>query len=195
MFVPIGLGLTCLLTCAACSSDESSTPPPSTAQSAAAIYVGAVDKSEVKVGLVVENGKAALFFCGGPSSLAQTKWLRGAAEPKRVVLSKDGWKGEANLTDGEATGTVDMASGTAVPFKATRVTGGSIAGLYESGADVKEGKAGVVVSAEDAAQGAFVVPNLPVAQIIVITPIRVLDTGIPVKVDGRDMFVKRVVPF
>lgn len=156
------------------------------------VYVGALSGSDVRVGLVVEGGRAALFFCGGPSTLSETRWFRGAFEGERIDLTKNGAHAIGEVGAEEASGTLRTEAGD-VGWNVTRVHDGSVAGLYEAN---DEGVAGVVVSSEDVAQGAFIAPgpSFEVFQIIVIRPIRLSSLGINVSVAGRDLVVHRVRP-
>ncbi len=160
-----------------------------------AIYVGSVDTTDLRVGLVFESGNAALFFCGGPGSLASTKWFRGASEPERLSITKDGATANGTMTATTAKGTVRLASnGPELRWTASRVAANSPAGLYEyQGAD---GLGGVVVTNGDSAQGAFIAKNdtVPISQIIVFRPIALVGERFKVSVNAREIFVTRVHP-
>ena len=179
--------------CASNAGDEGLklNPPDAGAADPSAIYVGTVDKSDIRVGLVVLTGKGALFFCGGPTTLGSTKWFRGAVGADSISLDKDGAAARGTFSATKASGTMTPAQGQPLTWSVTRVAEGSVAGLY----DAKDtGIAGVVVASSDFAQGAYIDMALKVSQIIVIQPIRVLDFGLTVTVDTRQIVVHRVVP-
>jgi len=169
-----------------CGGDEE-------ADSGPRVYVGTVDQSELRVGLVVEGGKAALFFCGGPATLPLTRWFRGAAEGDRLSLSKEGALANGTFDAERAAGTLQTASGETLSWHLARVPDGSVAGLYEAKDD---GIAGVVVMSEDFAQGAYIgpAPAFLVFQIIVIRPVKPNVDGLSVSVGPREIVVTRVRP-
>ena len=177
------------------SPQATSDGSPSEATDTPATYVGTVEATDMRIGLVVESGNAALFFCGGPDSLASTKWFRGASAPERVSITTDGATANGTLTATTATGTVRLASnGPELRWSASRVAAGTPAGLFEYQA--ADGVGGVVVTDADSAQGAFIAKTLtaPISQIIVFRPIVPSGERLKVSVDAREIFVTRVHP-
>jgi hypothetical protein len=190
-----------------CDPPEPSSPSPTPAATttqppaneAAKVFVGAVEGSDMRVGVVLENGKAAIFFCGGATTLPKTKWYRGAykfPEPLSITAAAPSTASvSGTLTADEATGTVKLEDATSPEqsWRATVVSGQSIAGLYES--KESDGIAGLVLSADESAQGAFIRSNQPkveVTQIIVFRPLDIIDQRVKVRVLDRDIFMSRV---
>lgn len=176
---------------ASCSSSSESAGDPN----AVKVYVGTVDGTDMRVGLVTEHGAAALFFCGGASTLADTKWFRStSADPKGFNLTKDDWAANGSATDALASGEVQIGARNALAWHASRVQDGSPAGLYDYRAT--DGTGGVVVASEDVAQGAFIgpAPGLKVSQIIVFHPVHPDGEALSVTVDSRPLVVSRVHP-
>jgi len=160
---------------------------------APATFVGDVEGTDVRVGVVTENGKVAMFFCGGPTSLdASTRWLRGASPPSALDLTAQSWTAKGTASGASASGTVDRGDGKALRWTARRVGEDGLPGLYEL-VDA-EGTAGVVVLDADHAQGAFIPKTGAVQQIEAIRPVRTNDT-VEVRVVGaapRTIVVRRV---
>ncbi len=162
-----------LVLCAGCGSDPH----------APATYVGDVDGTDMKVGIVTEGGKVAMFFCGGPTSYTQsTKWFRGAAEPMNIDFAANGWVAKVSASGDTATGSVDRGNGNVLQFAAHKVPEDGVAGLYE----LKDqyGTAGVVVIDSQHAQGALVPANpaISVEQIEAILPVSRTSDAIQVNV-------------
>ena len=189
----VAFGLACMV---GCEPAQPSADGAASEASLAVIYVGTVEATDIRVGLVVESGNAALFFCGGARTLSSTRWFRGASEPQRLSLTATtGATANGAMTSASASGTVRLASnGPELKWSASRVAAGSPAGLYEYQA--LDGLGGVVVTDADSAQGAFVPKSLaaPVSQIIVFNPIVPTDERFKVSVDAREIFVTRVHP-
>jgi hypothetical protein len=165
--------LSVLLVGASCGSDPH----------APATYVGDVDGTDMKIGIVTEGGKVAMFACGGPTSYAQaTKWFRGASEPMTISFSSDGWVAKASASGDMATGTIDRGTGIAFRFTAKKVPEDGVAGLYEL--KDQNGTAGVVVIDSQHAQGALVPvnPAIAIEQIEAILPVSRVSDGIQVNV-------------
>jgi len=149
----------------------------------AATYVGDVDGTDMKVGIVTEGGKVAMFFCGGPTSYTQaTKWFRGTAEPMTIAFSANGWVANASASGDMATGTVDRGNGNPLHFTARKVPEDGVAGLYQL--KDEHGTAGVVVLDPMHAQGALVPvdPAIAVEQIEAILPVSRTSDAIQVNV-------------
>jgi len=150
---------------------------------APASYVGAVDGTDIAVGLATQDGKIALFFCGGATSLQSTKWFRGASEPSSIALTIGGATLAGSASDNSASGTIDFGNGTKQHWTATRVSEDGVPGLYENPMD-PNGSAGVVVRDSMTMQGAFI-PNAQamVEQIVPILPIARMGDSIRVTVN------------
>lgn len=125
-------------------------------------FVGDLQGTDARFGLVVEGGKGFLFFCGGDQTFATaTKWFRGALSlDAPFALQQTGWTASAGLeADGHGVvGTLDRGDGAPLTFRGTEVAAGTDAGLYE--ATDTDGVAALIVkqaSPSDAAtmQGAF----------------------------------------
>ena len=156
-------------------------------------YVGAVQGTDVAVGLVTDGSHTALFFCGGPSSFAtSTKWLRFARSGDTFDQSNGAWKVAGALDGASASGTVDRGDGQALSWSATRVDDGSPEGLYESVSG--SGTGGVVVRGPSDAQGAFTDPQQKITQIIPIFPLDLEPQGLRVSIGGASAFVPRATP-
>jgi hypothetical protein len=164
--------------------------------SSSTTYVGAVDGTDVSVGLVTDGSYTALFFCGGPASYATaTKWFRFADSSEAFTAQAGAWTATGTTTAEGASGTLDRGNGESFTWSAARVPDGSIMGLYES-IDAN-GTAGVVVRSDTDAsgtQGALIDPERAIEQIIPILPLAQTDQGLHVEIDGHDTFVKRATP-
>lgn len=178
---------------AGCGSDPE--PEQPAAQDTAALeeasYVGEVAGTDMRVGIAAHNGKADVFFCGGPTSLARTKWFRALAFPLEQPFAKDGFSTTVVRGDDQATGTLVFPDGTSHAWSATKVDGNGLAGLY----DVKDerGVGGVIVHSQSMTQGAFIAKDVgvEVRQIIVVRPV---DRGLSITVDDRALVATRVRP-
>ncbi len=177
-----------------CSSHEDDGPP------GPAIYVGSVDGTDMRVGLVTENGAGALFFCGGPKTLPNTKWFRPTTlDPNKFdIVSKDGTSRANGQPDGSGeSGWVKFGTDDEIAWHVVPVPAGSVAGLYDyKGAD---GVGGVVVVSGDTTQGAFIdpAPAFKVESIIVIRPVELVDgekLHVTIGDSARPIEVARVHP-
>jgi hypothetical protein len=159
-------------------------------------YVGAVDGTDVSVGLVTDGSYTALFFCGGPASFATaTKWFRFAESSDAFTAQAGTWTATGTTTADGASGTLDRGNGESLTWSVARVPDGSIMGLYES-IDAS-GTAGVVVRSETDAsgtQGALIDREHAIEQIIPIRPLAQTDRGLDVLIDGHETFVPRATP-
>lgn len=155
---------------------------------APATFVGDVEGSDMRVGIVTEGGQAAVFFCGGATSYTNsTKWFRGAAQPTALSFAADGWVAKASANGDTATGTVDRGNGNALHFTAHKVSESGLPGLYQ----LKDGNgnAGVIVIDEKTVQGALIPATVGAAvqQIEAILPASRQNDGVQVKVTENAM--------
>lgn len=172
-----------------CGSQDDDAPATSTVDPGT--YVGVVDGSDTRVGVVAGASGTVVFVCGGASSMPETAWLEGPradgtsttlASATRTLLLR----GEAGAR--AVTGTV---SGGPAPrtFRAERVPDGSTAGIYE-GRDA-EGRYGVVLDTNGTPQGAFVKKGGGLSQQIIV--IRPEAATFRVELEGRSVLLERVV--
>ena len=158
--------------------------------SSSTTYVGAVDGTDVAVGLVTDGSYTALFFCGGPTSFGTaTKWFRFAESNDAFTAQAGGWTATGTTNADGASGTLDRGNGQTLTWSASRVPDGSVMGLYES-IDAS-GTAGVVVRSDTDVQGAFIDAQRAIEQIIPIRPLEETEHGLHVTIAGRDAFVPR----
>jgi len=153
----------------------------------ASTFVGSVEGTDIKVGLVTDGGKAALFFCGGPSSFTQsTRWFRGDGAPSAISFTSANWAASGSANGELASGMVNPGIGSSLRWTAKRVSEDGLPGLYESTTD-PDGTAGVVVLDESTMQGAMLPKGstaTSVQQIVPILPITRSPDGIRVTVNG-----------
>jgi hypothetical protein len=146
-------------------------------------YVGDVEGTDIRVGVVTEGGQVAMFFCGGNTSYTQsTKWFRGAADPTALSFAADGWVAKGGADGDTASGTVDRGNGNPLHWTAHKVSEEGLPGLYQLKDD--NGNAGVIVIDEKTVQGALIPKNPAVAvqQIEAILPASRQANGVTVKV-------------
>jgi hypothetical protein len=163
--------------------------------SAARVYTGSVDGTDVQVALVASAHQTRIYFCGGPSSYTtMTRWftldLNSTGATHAQADASNDWTLDGQLAGSGASGSVIVADGTRLAFHATNVSPGTIAGLYEAEAGC--GKVGLIVAQESAqappsGQGACIsskaVPS--VEQVNPIRPLaRMADGTIAVLVAG-----------
>jgi len=146
--------LACLLALTAGCSDPSSAAGVETHSKS---WVGAVDGSDIAVGIVFAKQQAVLFFCGGDDSYrVATHWFSGAlTEGAPFSLSDASWSVNGEQQQGVLTGTVANA-GELRNFTANPVIPGTLAGVYDARSPC--GHVGLIVrqdspSDEPAAQG------------------------------------------
>jgi hypothetical protein len=180
---PVLLGV--LLGCSA--SDDAATPSTSQAS-----LVGALNGTDARVGLVVNDTKGVLYVCGGATTRAAlTRWFGGSrtaagidwtTDDLRVVAapSGKGWSGEVRKMDGSA-----------MTFALTPAEG-SVAGLYQ--ALLPEGRAGVVVFPDATILGTFKTTAGVFEQVLPVREVSRTPNGIEVQITGRTFFVQPVVP-
>ena len=117
-------------------------------------WVGKVEGSDAFIGInVYENRDVMAYVCDGQTI---SQWFLGenAGKDSFVATRDNGARLQAKLTKEEATGTVTLAGGRPLEFKARRATGD--AGLYRGSVSVNGVKslAGWVVLADGALRGA-----------------------------------------
>lgn len=160
--------------------------------------VGTVSESDVRVAAVVEDDRARLFFCGGPSSYAtSTRWIvADVGEDGKIEFDDAGWVVHGTLNRGGLSGTVEQ-NDEKRSFSAVRVAPGTIAGLYEGTSDC--GRVGLIVSQPDRdsdpqGQGACVGEGHPPEQVNPILPVSLEDGEIPVKIGDVEASVHEAAP-
>jgi hypothetical protein len=177
---------------AACGSSSSPTP------GASRVFVGQVEGSDARIGVVATDHHARIFFCGGNATYsAMTHWLasvpidaHGGVSPPADAA---GWRVEGQVVQAGVSGTVTVAGGSTFTFHADPVAKGTIAGLYEGSGPC--GKVGLIVAQGSTAetpvgQGACVPASghADPEQVTPILPIaRAADGTIPVVVAGAQL--------
>jgi len=190
---------TCVVALVACGSSSSPAPAP------AHVYVGQVDSSDARVGVVATDHSARIFFCGGDATYkTMTHWIPSAAVDASGVISQPvdtaGWSVSGHIAAASVSGTVTPPGGSAFTFHADPVAKDTIGGLYEAGGPC--GKVGLIVAQGStgetpAGQGACVPASghADPEQVIPIRPIeRASDGTIPVVVGGTQVRVSAATP-
>jgi hypothetical protein len=118
------------------------------------VFSGDLPGTDARVGIVVSERHARIFFCGGPSSYqTKTRWLTAGIDTvHRLALpasATESWKLEGDVSGVEVNGSVEMGDAVPHSFRATLVTEGTLGGLYEGTADC--GKLSLIVSQPTAA--------------------------------------------
>jgi hypothetical protein len=173
-----------------CSGSSGGTSPTGTTQQ----FVGAVEDSNVLVGLVVTDGKALLFFCGkGDTLTTQTHWMHGSVTVGQAFSLTDG---TASATGAAVAGDAvthlsgtfqESASAKSLAWSADLATGSDLAGVYTD--QLSQGLVALIVvqptsSATPTAQGAFhVVTNVEkILQVTPLDPLALTQEGLAVDV-------------
>lgn len=160
-------------------------------------FVGDIPGTDVRVAVIRDGDRIALFFCGGDASFAtSTKWIRTSAEGAAFTVADGGWTAEVSIDGAAVTGTVDRGDGVPVAWQAARVDEAGLPGLYE--AEHEDGRVGVIVgldgAGEPVAQGALVSATIA-AQVVPIAPLERVADRVQVKVllpDGaKNLTVRR----
>jgi hypothetical protein len=194
----VGLLIAFVCCLAACSSSERGGTVRSTRADAGEdastpalhYWVGAVDDSDIRLGVAQEGDRARVFFCGGPSSYeSATRWVvTPLAADGGFEFDDGGWQVSGKLSDDAIAGKLKLGSNDAHDFSASPVRKGTIAGLYEGMADC--GRVGLIVSQtnadeEPSAQGACVGTGHPPEQVNPILPVALSGGEIAVEVAGH----------
>jgi hypothetical protein len=151
-------------------------------------WVGEVEGSDVRLGVVMDGGaRARVFFCGGPSSFAtSTRWLIADVKSGGAFSFDDmGWRVSGEVAMDRVTGELAIGDEAGRAFSARPVQKGTLAGLYEGQSEC--GRVGLIVlhdSPTSAArgQGACVGPGHPPEQVSPILPITLEAGGIQVEI-------------
>jgi hypothetical protein len=179
----------------------SSTPTVEPSSGVRTSYVGQVGKTNVKMALVLEDGNAALFFCGAQETQkSHTIWFRGAsAESSFDSKAPNGASVHVDFNEDSADGTLTQSDGTKLSFSVPPSAPGSVADLYE--AKDATGVAGVVVVGEREVQGVFIAKaasgsESPTFQITPLSPAWTRsDDGVQVQYAvGKNARLLRVYP-
>ena len=180
---------------AGCSDEETAT---TSAPIATGSYIGQVDGSDAKLGVVVGPSQVVAFVCGGDATYGtSTVWFRTArSAPSAVDVTSKAHELHLEKVDG-STLSGQFVLGDGSPAHTVRVTRlndeNGIAGVYE--ATDADGHSGVIVSSADEAQGAFI-PSIAAKflQIVPIRPLALIDGSLlRVLVAARTIEVKRIV--
>ncbi|HKU41887.1 MAG TPA: hypothetical protein VJR89_27205 [Polyangiales bacterium] len=159
-------------------------------------WVGAVEDSDIRLGVAEQGERARLFFCGGPKSYeTSTRWVVVdlAADGGGFELDDGDWQIAGTLGDDALRGKVRIGSGDARSFAARPTSDDTLAGLYEGMADC--GRVGLIVtqaerSDEPTGQGACVGTGHPPEQVNPILPIALQNDAIGVEIGGREASVR-----
>ena len=173
----------------ACGSTAAPTP------TGARVFTGTVEGTDAEVAIVASARHVRIYFCGGPSSyMTMTHWFTLDLDPSGATQAQadaaTDWTLDGKLTDPTASGSITIADGTSLTFRAARVADTTIAGLYE--AETGCGKIGLIVMQASAqlpssGQGACVnaAARPSVEQVNPIKPLtRAADGSIQVQVVG-----------
>lgn len=114
-------------TSSGCASDQ-----PSAA--AERVFVGAVQDSDVMVGIATAGNRTTWFFCGGPTSYAtQTHWFSSPSGlGSAFSLSDGGLQLEGASSADTIQGTLQKDAGDARSFSARQVSDAPPAGVYDA---------------------------------------------------------------
>jgi hypothetical protein len=178
---------------AACGSSSSSASP---ASAEPRVFIGQVDGSDARVGVVATGHSARIYFCGGDGTFTtMTHWFPSvpfgtSGRDLAPTGATAGWSIAGEVDDAGASGMVTTTSGSGFAFHAAPVAAGTIAGLYEAAGPC--GKVGLIVAQgsageEPVGQGACVpaTGGASPEQVNPIRPIqRAADGTIAVVVDG-----------
>lgn len=169
------------------------------------VYVGQVDGTDARIGLVRNDAQWAAYVCGGPTTLeSMTAWFEGEGAPPSdagVEAQSNGKLLRVTFSGQEATGSV--LADREVPFSAPRVPDDHMAGLYQmrelgcrSGLVVPPPGAGDPqgVHCESLDASGNVIPTV-YQQVNPLSPLEVTDRGIPSRVVGeqRTIYLTAVV--
>jgi hypothetical protein len=136
----------------ACGGDDaseidhvSSTERDATAASKPARYVGEVEDSDVRVGVVADGEHARVFFCGGDDSFATaTRWFNLEVHDSELNVDDGEWHLHATHSDERVDGEITHDPDAARPFSTTPIAEDTLSGLYEGTAPC--GRMGLIVS-------------------------------------------------
>lgn len=137
--------------------------------------VGAIDDSDVVLGVVANLERARFFFCGGDSSYATaTKWFNLDFAGETLAADDGAWHLRATRAADGISGTLTHDPADARAFSAHAVAKDTLAGLYEGKAGC--GRLGLIVTQADKntqpkAQGACVGDDHDPEQVNPIEPL------------------------
>lgn len=164
------------LSTASCSGDDEEPLPGWRTALEPGTYVGDVEGTDARVGVVVGIQTVVVFVCGGPGTVGTaTAWANGeraregsttlASATRKMTLSRDAADEKGEIVGGLVEGGIAP-----LKFAAKRVAPGTTAGLYE--ATDEFGRTGVVVDDKGRAQGALIPTGSTstVFQVIVTSP-------------------------
>jgi hypothetical protein len=187
----------------ACGEDSAESPGPEVP--GARIWVGTLDDTDAKVGVVHEDGEAVLFFCGGETTYpVLTRWFSGptALEPA-FSFEVATFRVDGEFVGDALEGTVQRDGESGNTWRADPAIPGTLTGLYSGQAPC--GRVGLIVSqpsAEDepTGQGAcvrVVDGELSVEQVNPVLPLAKVEDFIRVTVASdpdQEVTVRPVAP-
>jgi hypothetical protein len=178
----------------ACTDDDGSDLDHSPADSGTASepdrMVGAVDDSDIVLGVVANLERARLFFCGGASSYATaTKWFNLDFDGEQLEANDGSWHLRATRGEDGISGMITHDPDDGRPFSARPVANETLAGLYEGKAGC--GRLGLIVTqadknAQPTAQGACVGDDHDPEQVNPIEPIASQQGKVRVQAPAED---------
>jgi hypothetical protein len=187
----------------ACGEDSAESPRPEAP--GAQIWVGALDETDAKVGVVHEDGNTVLFFCGGETSYpVLTRWFSGpTALESAFSFEAAGFRVDGELVGDALEGSVLRSGEGSHAWRADPAIPGTLTGLYSGQAAC--GRVGLIVSqprAEDepTGQGAcvrFIDGQITVEQVNPVLPLKQLEDFIRVTVASepeQEVMVRPVAP-
>ncbi len=183
----------------ACDSYEDEPEPESELQ--ARVLVGAVDDTDIVLGVLIDGDDIAVYQCGGPRTVqTHTLWYRGsigdAANPDAFDLEADGFRLVGMRSADGLGGELLDPSGDSFTFVVDPVAEGGAAGVYLG---IHDGlHTGIIVRGEGddlTAQGATCGRNDPCSQVIILSPIAIVGNGLTVTTEpnGVEVTANQVV--
>jgi hypothetical protein len=152
------------------------------------MYVGAVGKTDMVVGVSHADDKLRIYTCAGPAHLETSRWFKGSVGDGPFELVNGAWSITGAWVEGRLEGTLHTPEGDALPWSADPVAGDTHAGLYA--ATTGSCTSGVVIQQATPdgplqAQGTWCDGQGHFAQIIILSPLVATARGIAVAVAGR----------
>lgn len=113
------------------------------------VFVGGMRATDARVGIVVEEGRIAVFVCGGPTTVGtHTRWFRGTlpAGAREVRLTASDWSVGLWREGDHLAGALDRGDGYPLAFSVREVASPYL-GLYTT--RIENATVGVIVSDDD----------------------------------------------
>lgn len=201
------LGVALVAAASGCSEDEEPSPPRPMPQRDAAAdggtpaqhWVGDVENTDIRLGIVGDPTRLRLFFCGGPETWrTDTRWLIVDVEEAggSFEYEESGWRVRGEFEDEVVVGQLERDGSRRGSFRAEPTNKRTLAGLYEG--DSQCGRIGFIVTQldleeEPTAQGACLGAGLP-QQVNPILPIAEVNGRIRVKIGETEALVREAAP-